>query len=75
MARTTFEVSKSEEPTPVFLTSVQVADMLKVTPRTMENMRLENRGPRYIRLGREGVAKVVYDLRDVEAWLNKFVSK
>lgn len=59
----------------MFLTSVQVADMLKVTPRTMENMRLENRGPRYIRLGREGVAKVVYDLRDVEAWLNKFVSK
>ena len=57
---------------PVLLTPVEVADMLRTTPRTLENMRLTNRGPRYIRLGAEGVAKVVYDLRDVEAWLSRF---
>lgn len=57
---------------PVLLTPAEVADLLRTTPRTLENMRLSNRGPRYIRLGAEGVAKVVYDLRDVEAWLSKF---
>ena len=57
---------------PVLLTPAEVADLLRTTPRTLENMRLTNRGPRYIRLGAEGVAKVVYDLRDVEAWLSRF---
>ena len=54
---------------PVFLTSVEVADLLKVTARTVENWRLEGRGPRYIRLAREGVGRVVYNLRDVEEWV------
>lgn len=58
---------------PVLLTPVEVADLLRTTPRTLENMRLSNRGPRYIRLGAEGVAKVVYDWRDVEAWLARYV--
>lgn len=56
---------------PVLLSTAEVADMLKLTSRTVENMRLENRGPRYIRLGAVGVGKVVYDLRDVLDWVRK----
>lgn len=53
---------------PVFLTSVEVADMLRVSPRTLEKMRLEKRGPLYIRLGKNGKSKVIYRLEDVLAW-------
>ena len=55
------------------MTSVEVADLLKVTARTVENWRLEGRGPRYIMLGREGVGRVVYNLRDVEEWVARHV--
>lgn len=57
---------------PVFLTCVEVAQMLRLSPKTVEKMRLEKRGPRYFRLGEAGRAKVIYKLDDVEEWLAKF---
>jgi hypothetical protein len=46
--------------------------MLRLSPKTVEKMRLEKRGPRYFRLGEAGRAKVIYKLDDVEEWLAKF---
>lgn len=57
---------------PILLTEAEAADLLRVTPRMLENLRLGGRGPRYIRLAAEGVGKVVYILRDIEEWLSRF---
>lgn len=54
---------------PVFLTTADLAKMLRMSPRSFEKMRLENRGPRYHRLGQNGRAKVVYRLSHVLEWL------
>jgi hypothetical protein len=59
---------------PVFLTSVEVAEMLRLSPRSLEKMRLEKRGPPYIRLGMSGRSKVIYRLADVEAWIRLHMS-
>ncbi len=55
---------------PVFLSSTELADMLQMSPRTLEGMRLDGRGPKYVRLGKGGKAKVLYLLSDVEDWIN-----
>lgn len=47
------------------LTTVQLADYLHSTPRTLEDWRLNGVGPRYIKLGQ----LVRYRLADVDAWL------
>lgn len=54
---------------PVFLSCIELAEMLKMSPRSLEKMRLENRGPSYFRLGQSGKAKVLYNLQDVLEWL------
>ncbi len=55
---------------PVFMTAVELAQMLKMSPRSLEKMRLEKRGPKYFRLGGGGKAKVLYKLDDVMVWLS-----
>lgn len=61
-----------ERKLPVFLTTIEVAKMLRHEPRTLEKWRLEGRGPRYLRIGATGKAKVIYKLTDVEEWLAGF---
>ena len=61
--------SRGEEDAPILLTEAEAAELLRITPRTMENLRLGKRGPRHIRLAAVGVGKVVYDLRDIQRWL------
>lgn len=58
-------------PSLVFLTAVEFAEMVRLSPRTVEKLRLEGRGPKYFRLGEGGRSKVVYRLADVLAWLEK----
>lgn len=55
---------------PVFLSSAELADMLQMSPRTLEGMRMDGRGPKYVRLGKGGKAKVLYLLSDVQDWIN-----
>ncbi|WP_020087586.1 helix-turn-helix domain-containing protein [Hyphomicrobium zavarzinii] len=62
-------MSNGEEEEQVYLSVVEVADMLRRTPKAMEKMRLEGRGPPYWRLGAAGVGKVVYSRADVLVWL------
>lgn len=63
------QVGEADESGPTWLTTAEVAELLRVTPRTIENMRLEKRGPPYLLLGAEGIGRVVYNLRDVMAWV------
>lgn len=51
-----------------FLTTVECADMLRLSPRTLERMRVEGAGPRYVKAGPGVRAKVLYRLSDVTAW-------
>lgn len=56
---------------PVFMTSAEVAEMLKMSPRTLEKMRLESRGPKYYRLGDNGKSKVLYMFDEVLEWVQR----
>jgi len=58
----------------VFLTSVELAQMLRLSPRSLEKMRLEKRGPPYIRLGVSGRSKVLYRISDVEEWIQHHIA-
>ena len=49
---------------PVFKTQAEIAELLRVPERTLEDWRLTHSGPPYLKLGRH----VRYDLLDVVAW-------
>ena len=47
-----------------YRTQPETAKKLRLSPRTLERMRVEGRGPRFRKFGR----RVVYADEDVEAW-------
>ncbi|MFP5289551.1 MAG: helix-turn-helix transcriptional regulator [Actinomycetes bacterium] len=49
---------------PTFLTQREVAELLRLPERTLEDWRLTSHGPPYLKLGRH----VRYDLADVVGW-------
>lgn len=55
------------------LTSEQAAEFLGVTPRTLVNWRYKGRGPKFIRTGAVH-SRVLYRLRDLNAWLDDLES-
>lgn len=57
---------------PVYLSTTELAEMLQMSTRGLEKMRCTGRGPRYVRLGDGGKAKVLYELADVQVWLEKY---
>jgi hypothetical protein len=58
------DTSASGVDLPVFLTQHEIADVLKVPERTLEDWRLTRHGPPWLKLGRH----VRYDLVDVVVW-------
>jgi len=48
------------------LTTQEAADYLRLAASTLNKMRLTGGGPAYIKLG---PCRVVYDLKDLEAWV------
>lgn len=56
---------------PVFLECAEVAEMLRLSERTLENWRLQDSGPCYLRLGTGGRAKVLYEFSTLLAWLKR----
>jgi excisionase family DNA binding protein len=52
---------------PVFLTSRQVADLLRVPLRTVEDWRLTRKGPPWLKLGRH----VRYEQAELLAWVRE----
>lgn len=59
-------------PSLLFLTTIEVAGMLRISRRTLERMRVEGTGPRYLKVGPGKRSRVLYRQSDVEAWLNRF---
>jgi predicted DNA-binding transcriptional regulator AlpA len=53
----------------VFLISSEAADLLRISRRTLERMRVEGTGPRYLKVGPGKRSRVLYRQADVLAWL------
>jgi hypothetical protein len=53
----------------VFLTSAEAAALLRVSKRTLERMRVEGTGPRYLKVGPGKRSRVLYREADILAWL------
>jgi hypothetical protein len=49
-----------------FLTTAELADLLRVSDRALELWRKRRYGPRFIRLG---PTRILYCRRDIEEWL------
>ncbi len=50
-----------------FLTAKEVATLLRTTPGHLANQRMRGEGPPYFKFER----KVLYDKRDIDAWLER----
>jgi len=53
------------------MTPAELANMLRVTERTLDNWRDSGTGPPYIRLGNQRHHRVLYNLSSVLAWLDQ----
>jgi len=51
-----------------FLTTVECAAILRLSPRTLERMRVQGAGPRYVKAGRGLRSKVLYQMADILSW-------
>jgi len=51
------------------LDTVEAADYMHLSPRTLEDYRIKGGGPPFIRTGVGRRARVLYDLKDLNAWL------
>lgn len=56
----------------LFLTTIEVADLLRISRRTLERMRVEGTGPRYLKVGPGKRSRVLYRQQEVEDWLARF---
>jgi hypothetical protein len=54
------------------LTTAEAADYLRLSPRTLEDMRLTGNGPRFFKLGPGKRSKVVYRREDLENWVGQY---
>ena len=62
---------KTTPPELTFLTSVEAADLLRVSRRTLERMRIEGTGPRYLKVGPGKRSRVIYRQSDIMTWLDR----
>lgn len=52
---------------PQFLTTVEAAELLRLSPRTLEKQRVLGGGPQFRKFG----ARVVYAMADLRAWADE----
>ena len=57
------------KPQSPYLTSQDAADLLRLSVRTLERMRVEGNGPRFLKAGNGKRSRVLYRLEDVQNWL------
>ena len=57
------------DPSTRLLTSVEAAEQLRISRRTLERYRVTGTGPRYLKVGPGKRARVLYRATDVDAWL------
>lgn len=58
---------------PGYLTTVEAADFVRLSPRTLERLRVQGTGPRFIKAGKGKRARVLYRAADLQDWLNATV--
>jgi transcriptional regulator GlxA family with amidase domain len=63
------EVRTAESDT--YLTTAEAAQLVRLSPRTLERLRLQGSGPRYLKAGRGKKARVLYRRTDLVAWLEQ----
>lgn len=56
-------------PKPEFLTAREAATWLRLSPRTLEHMRMTGDGPAYVKAGGGRNARVLYRQSDLDAWI------
>jgi predicted DNA-binding transcriptional regulator AlpA len=59
------------DPAMVFLISAEAADLLRISRRTLERMRVDGTGPRYLKVGPGKRSRVLYRQSEVLAWLER----
>ena len=55
-----------------FLTTVEAAEVLRLSPKTLERFRVEGTGPRYHKAGPGKRARVLYRRGDLIDWLEQY---
>lgn len=65
---------EERNPALIFLTSNEAADLLRISRRTLERMRVDGSGPRHIKVGAGKRSRVLYRETEIDAWLTKFSS-
>lgn len=58
-------------PERTLLTTAEAARFVRLSPRTLERLRVLGTGPRYIKLGPGIRARVLYELDDLRAWIQR----
>lgn len=56
----------------MLLTSKETAELLRISKRTLERMRVEGGGPRYLKVGPGKRSRVLYRQDEVLRWLQSF---
>lgn len=56
-----------------YLTTVEAADFVRLSPRTLERLRVQGTGPKFIKVGPGKRAKVLYRAEDLREWLSATV--
>ena len=56
-----------------FLTTVEAAEVLRLSPKTLERFRVEGTGPRYHKAGPGKRARVLYRRSDLVEWVGSFI--
>jgi excisionase family DNA binding protein len=59
-------VSTSDSTASRYLTNREAAEVLRLSPRTLEKLRVNGGGPRFRKFG----SRVIYAREDLEAWAN-----
>lgn len=59
-------------PAMMYLTSLEASVIMRISNRTLERMRVEGSGPRYIKVGPGKRARVLYRQSDIDAWLAQY---
>jgi len=54
------------------LTTSEAASRLRLSPRTLERLRVSGEGPLYLKVGPGKRARVLYRQSDLESWLAQF---
>lgn len=52
-----------------YLTTTEAARFVRLSPRTLERLRVLGNGPPFLKAGRGKRARVLYRLTDLKAWL------